>query len=233
MTSYQLNTYSHTRHNATIFIGTLVGVSYLPINAINGHPFNYAMIFLIVVVIIAKLLANWFYKARAIFSVSDLGFSVSWIHNFKIFPEPDYELSFENLQEYVFEPWGEDYRLKVKTKEGKIVKFLFKERKNEEMNFTLFCDHLQQSITLHNNKDNDLSNDLKVGHPFWKSKIAQIAALVITALLIWIWIAVLSGEKKNINPYKLIMASIGGLFLIIRVIYASLHRNLDAHKSQK
>lgn len=178
---------------------------------------------MVFVIIVAKLVANKFYKARAIFTVFDLGFTVSWTENFSVFSESDYNFTFENLQEYVFEPWGEKYRLKVKTKEGKTVKFLFKQGKNDEVNFTAFCDNLQNSINIYNSKDTDPTNDLKVGGTFWESKTAQITVVILTALLVWVWTRTLSGEA-NVKPVKLVLFSVLAILLTVRIVYAFLKR---------
>ena len=107
MNSYHLNTYSDTRHNATIIIGSLIGASSLGIAASNKQPFIFCISMMIIVVIVAKLLANKIYKAAAVFTVSNAGFTISWTKNFSVFPEPHYNFLFQNLQEYVLEPWGE------------------------------------------------------------------------------------------------------------------------------
>ena len=189
------------------------------------------MSLLFVTVLIAKLLANKVYKASAIFSVSDFGFTVTWTKNFSVFAEPDYDFPFNNLQEYVFEPWGETYRLKVKTQEGKTVKFLFKERKNDNISFITFFDDLQNSIRAYNNKDTDPTNDLQVGETFWESKTAQIAAVIIAVILIFAWKKFISEKEVNTNISKLIVATIGALFIILKVVFTVLNRSKPSKKN--
>ncbi len=174
---------------------------------------------------IGKLLAFKLEKANADFSVSEKGFSVTWTKNFAFWQEPNYVFRFEELQEYVFEPWGDVYRLKVKTKDGKTIKFLFKNSKNDTASFTSFFEDLQICINSFNNKDKDISNNLSVGKTFLESRTAQVFGVFLAAIIFWGWSRLFSGETTTKNMPKMVIATIAGVFYIGQIIFAAFSNN--------
>jgi|GEM_PF-6425699 len=225
MKTYELNTYSTTRHNLIVFVGIAVAMSGFVLTMVEKQSFLVCMITFLGIMGFAKFLAYKLEKANANFSVSEKGFGVLWTKNFAFWREPKYDFRFEELQEYVFEPWGEVYRLKITTKEGKSIKFLFKKSKNDTASFTSFFDDLQNSIKTFNNKDNDTSNDVRVGKTFWESRTAKVFGIFLAIVIILGWTKLLTGEPTTTNMPKMVVATIAGVFYIGRIIFAAFPNN--------
>src|SRR5689334_13798839 len=109
MKSYELKTYSITRHNLIVFVGIAVAMLCFGWTIAEKLSLTVCMTTFFAILGGAKLIALKSYCAVATFSVTDNGFTVSWTKEFAFWREPDYDLRFDELKEYVIEPWGEDY----------------------------------------------------------------------------------------------------------------------------
>ena len=186
----------------------------------SNQTFVVCIILIALILGLAKYFAVKVSNARAIFSVSEKEFGVEWIKDFGLWREPSLNFQFENLNEYVFEPWGEYSRLKVKTKDGTTAKFLFKENKRDIISFKTFLDQLQASILIFNNKDADITNDVKVGKTFLQGDVVIGIGILLVTIIILGWTKLLSGEQVNTTSGKMIFATIAVLFYLGIIIIA-------------
>jgi hypothetical protein len=222
MTNYKLNVYSTTIHNVVIFAGMTIAMSAFILTMVYKQPFWVCFFSLMGTMGLAKLLAIKFYKATANFFVSEKGVKIEWIDEFGILKHPNYDFNFDQLSEYVLEPWGDTYRMKIKTQEDKTIKLEFKNTSKQVDNFQSFFEDFQNAINNYNKKDNDITNDIKVGKTFWGGTTAKVVGAFILVAIIFGWTKYLSGEQINANAPKLTIATIAGIIYVGRIIFASL-----------
>jgi hypothetical protein len=197
MKTFKLNIYSWTNYNFCVAVGLIIGAVAMFVTASLNQTPTVGLISLVLGIIPFILFGLRAEKGTAELSVDKEGLSIKWINNFIIFKHPDYNFKFSDLKEYVFEYYTHGYyRLSVTTVKGKTVRFKFKHSSKDEFNFEEFIETLKQSIFAYNNKDNDSTNDIRVGKSMWGGTTAKVVALLCSIVIIDGWIRIAKGTPR-------------------------------------
>ncbi len=209
MKTYSLNIYSTKIHNWTIAFGLIIGMIILFSSAFLKTPLL-GIAFFFGFVGVGIILAKKLCQAKANISISEEGFNLQWIENFKILKRNNTSFNFSDLQEYVIEGYGQYYFFKFKNSSGLKEKFEFNIRDQNTETLGEFLDEFENAINSYNSNTNNV-NKIQIGKNIWQTLPTKVMAGVLILTIVFLSFNLLKTDFDYIK-------GVGLLFLIIYTI---------------
>jgi hypothetical protein len=196
-----------------VLSGMFIGVS-MALNNANDVYFFILILFGLTALV---FIPNWLSTAKTEWSVSEKGIEIKWLSQFLFLKKTDRSITWENIDQYKFQPGREFSYLELKLRDNTTLKYWHSNSTYED-EFDEFLTYFQKQVIEFNDTGINVLHPIRRKKTIYETTKGVVLAIVTAILLISFPILIIVLNPAKVNWVGIITAYSGGIYFISKVV---------------